>query len=130
MDNIFPIEAKAFEIPMYRCVVSIAYNAEVYKRCQAYFEDEDEELYAGATRKYEEGSQYLVGVFDGTSSTLVHELAHAAFMILDHVGIPIETDGNNEAYCYLIGYLMEMADDVFYKEGNHGDIGAGEAGHN
>lgn len=39
-------------------------------------------------------------------NTLVHELFHATDFILDYKGLKL-VDGSDEAYCYLIGYLME-----------------------
>lgn len=39
-------------------------------------------------------------------STLVHELFHATDFILDYRGMKL-VDGSDEAYSYLIGYLME-----------------------
>ena len=48
---------------------------------------------------------FLIGVFNGDDSVLAHECAHAAFGILLNAGVdPLE--GNNEAYCYLLGYLF------------------------
>lgn len=39
-------------------------------------------------------------------NTLVHELLHATDFILDYRGLKL-VDGSDEAYTYLIGYLME-----------------------
>ena len=49
---------------------------------------------------------HLVGVFDGSITTLVHELSHVTIKVLEHVGVPI-TSECSEAYCYLISNLME-----------------------
>jgi hypothetical protein len=51
-------------------------------------------------------SMQLIGVFDGDPSTLVHELGHAAFNILDAAGIPYKAGPQSEAFCYLQGYLF------------------------
>ena len=49
-------------------------------------------------------------------SNMVHELSHAAFIILDNVGIDIDVS-NNEAFAYLQGYLAEqMCDEDGYEE--------------
>jgi hypothetical protein len=41
--------------------------------------------------------------------TLAHEISHATFKILGYVGVPVENDAANEAFCYLMGYLMQEA---------------------
>lgn len=54
---------------------------------------------------------HLVGVFDGKPRTLVHELAHVTFDVLDRVGQ--ETDrGGRETFCYLQDYLFEKFESV------------------
>lgn len=49
---------------------------------------------------------YLVGVFDGNISTLVHECAHATFYCCNDVGVTIDTGAANETYCYLIDRMV------------------------
>lgn len=49
---------------------------------------------------------YLVGVFDKSVSTLVHECAHATFYCCHDVGVTIETDQPNETYCYLLDRMF------------------------
>lgn len=44
--------------------------------------------------------------------TLVHELFHATDMILDDKGLQLVV-GSDEAYSYLIGYLMEKTMDCY-----------------
>lgn len=56
------------------------------------------------------GSIHLVGIFDGRRSTLVHELAHASFRILDRVGIETPADSKNEAFCYLLDTLYDFCE--------------------
>lgn len=41
--------------------------------------------------------------------TLSHELLHAAFLLLDFIGIEYKYGGNNEAYTYLHEYLLREA---------------------
>ena len=53
------------------------------------------------------GYCYLVGVFNGDLDVLVHELAHTTFKILRDVNVPVHVDGNQEAFCYLQGYLFK-----------------------
>lgn len=50
---------------------------------------------------------YFVGVFDGKLNTLVHEVSHAALMIVERSGFS-PLDGNGEPYCYLVDYLFNI----------------------
>ncbi|MEL4885704.1 hypothetical protein N6P31_01240 [Pectobacterium betavasculorum] len=45
---------------------------------------------------------YMIGVFDGSVSTLVHECAHATFYCCNDVGVTVDTGSANETYCYLL----------------------------
>jgi hypothetical protein len=45
-------------------------------------------------------------------NTLVHELFHAMDFILDFRGLHL-VDGSDEAYAYMIGYLMEKTMDAY-----------------
>lgn len=51
-------------------------------------------------------NMYLIGVFDGSVSTLVHECAHATFYCCHDVGISVETEKANETYCYLLDRMF------------------------
>ncbi|WP_227136728.1 hypothetical protein [Kosakonia radicincitans] len=51
-------------------------------------------------------NMYLVGVFDGLLSTLVHECAHATFYVCNDTGIDIDTGQRNETYCYLLDRMF------------------------
>lgn len=51
-------------------------------------------------------NMYLVGVFNGLPSTLVHECAHATFYVCNDVGIDIDTGQRNETYCYLLDRMF------------------------
>lgn len=53
-------------------------------------------------------SCYVVTWKDGTRSTLIHELTHAAVFILGHAGIDIR-DSAGEALCYLLNDLCIKA---------------------
>ena len=54
----------------------------------------------------------VIVILDNNFSTFCHELSHATFRILQYVGINLENDGANEAYCYLFG---EMIGDLYKK---------------
>lgn len=49
---------------------------------------------------------YIAGVFNGSIETLVHELAHITFFILNEHGVSIQDGQSNETYCYLLGSLF------------------------
>lgn len=50
---------------------------------------------------------YVVGVFNGRKSTLVHELDHLATMVLADQQVKIDTD-DGEPHCYLLEGLCAM----------------------
>lgn len=52
-------------------------------------------------------NMYLVGVFDGKLSTLVHECAHACFYVCSDVGIKIDPAERNETYCYMLDRMFD-----------------------
>ncbi|MDF7631447.1 hypothetical protein PUG46_19535 [Erwiniaceae bacterium L1_55_4] len=49
---------------------------------------------------------YLIGVFDDSLATLVHECAHATFYCCSDVGVTVKTDEPNETYCYLLDRMF------------------------
>jgi hypothetical protein len=52
----------------------------------------------------EQGAVGLIGVFGHNRTTLIHELAHCTFDVLDRAGV--ETgEGNRETFCYLLDTL-------------------------
>ena len=51
-------------------------------------------------------SDITVGWFKGGFETLVHELDHVAFMILETAGIPAN-ETHDEAHAYLLQYLVK-----------------------
>lgn len=48
---------------------------------------------------------YIIGVFDGSITTLVHETGHATLDEAQYRGFD-PCSGNGEAFCYLQGYLF------------------------
>lgn len=52
-------------------------------------------------------SEILVGVFDSSAGTLVHELYHAVTRIQNFLGITVEA-GNDETGAYMIGHLTDL----------------------
>lgn len=68
---------------------------EKYKGCQITLEN-----------KKDGGVIYLIGIFDNSAQTMVHECSHATFDILGRAGVPVENDRPNEAFCYMIDWLF------------------------
>lgn len=65
--------------------------------------------YRGLTQHYynnEPSLVLLVGVFDRSIRTLVHELGHAALQICEDKGFNPH-DGNGEPFLYLLDYLVD-----------------------
>ncbi|QHJ84919.1 MAG: hypothetical protein [Bacteriophage sp.] len=49
---------------------------------------------------------FLIGVFDGDLSTLVHEAAHTTFKILAAVNVSTDANEKNETFCYMIDTIF------------------------
>jgi hypothetical protein len=77
--------------------------------CRQY--DLDEEVEEGTLGQFVVGHLedttpvYLLGVFDHSSVTLVHELGHMCLNIIEHRGFSAH-DGNGEPFCYLMDWLF------------------------
>lgn len=105
---------KMLAIPVFGGRVGLCTTREEFMQALAYLSrstsDRDLAYAAGVTTGLQSptsGRLYLVGVFDGTLRTLVHELAHVTFMLSDDIGI--ETDeGAREAFCYFLDSMFEQ----------------------
>lgn len=68
------------------------------------------EMLAGSCTQYQNNETgenlYLIGVFNNSLATLVHECAHAAFYCCSDVGVTVKTDEANETYCYLLDRMF------------------------
>ncbi len=69
---------------------------------------------AANTFRHLSGGQdvYLLGIFDGRSSTLAHEAAHIVFDICHSVGVEVEGGKANEPFCYLLDAIVGFADQI------------------
>ena len=111
----WPKPFKEFAVPLYFGRVYIFDNKEKMRQAEEYLRKKPCELSTGEGRAMQlrnddgSGIVFLVGVFNGSTGTLVHELAHTAFFILSLVGVPLDMDANNEAYCYLLDSLFELS---------------------
>jgi hypothetical protein len=75
----------------------------------------DSEYTMGRTAHYE--GNVMIRIYNDLNrardyNTLVHELLHATDFMLDYRGMKL-VDGSDEAYAYLIGYLMEKIMDAY-----------------
>lgn len=73
------------------------------------------EMELGKTAHY--GGNVMIRIYSDLKgprdyNTLVHELFHATDFILDFRGMRL-VDGSDEAYTYLIGYLMEKTMEAY-----------------
>ena len=109
--------SESFPIPVYGGRVIICITREAHDR-------EHEALDGG---KYKQANQvrgvcsfhtekdnravYLLGVFEETQQTLVHELVHLVFGVLSHASVPI-TRRNDEAFAYLMDTLFKESTDA------------------
>lgn len=58
---------------------------------------------------WDDKGYHLVGVFDNSQSTLVHELGHATMDILNHANAGDYVTGQHqEQFCYLLGHLFDL----------------------
>lgn len=98
----------SMEVPLFGGRVYLALNTSEFEQALSYLDLSSEERAPsdsaqGATlvASHKDGETiYLVGVFDGLVRTLVHELAHVTFFVLDGAGV--ETgEGDRETFCYL-----------------------------
>lgn len=102
---------KLFEtfVPLYGGRVVLCRSLAEWKQCATYLKKDVSSFPTGcgAHQLFESKTQaiHLVGVFDRSRRTLVHELGHACFRILDRIGIETPVSDANEAYCYLLDAL-------------------------
>ena len=63
------------------------------------------------------GTLFIIGVFNGSWSTLAHECAHIAFDVCKKVGVTVEPGLPNETFCYLISRLVAFCESEMKKPG-------------
>ena len=110
----WPASAVTHNVGLYGTTVYFVQSVADYNLCMDFYgmkhiKDDCLGKVQWCTNKKDGTSFFMVGVFDGASGTLVHELAHATFFILAHVGVPVKEGKPNEAFCYL---LDSMYDDL------------------
>lgn len=91
-------------------VIFTVHRKEWAKHYQEYSGEPLSSAYAGSKGlSWNNGSGvFLVGVFDGSIETLVHEMGHTTMDILNHAHVGDFThDTAQEQFCYLIGWLVQ-----------------------
>lgn len=100
-----------YEIPLYRSLVQFTRSRKEFAAALADVGSyPDVSGMAGGVQELPHGN-YIMGVFDRSLSTLVHECAHLALSVVRNAGFQAE-DGNQEPFCYLLGELVAH----FHKE--------------
>lgn len=103
------------EVPLFGGRVCMTTSRAEYEAAARYLGDCDDDLLhaihnaLGLTacfRNRDGDALHIVGVFDGMPRTLVHELAHVTFDVLDRVGEDTGR-GPRETFCYLQDFLFE-----------------------
>lgn len=106
-----PPAIKTIVVPIYGTTVRVfaTYQAaEKYYKC--HMEGESLAAFVQVMNHTGSGITEIAICFSGpdccTINTITHELVHAAWRVLDHVGVTVDS-GNHEAFAYLVGYLAE-----------------------
>jgi hypothetical protein len=108
----WPKAAVGVPIPIYGGTVWVVKKPQHYQEMlRSLGQDEQDDLpCAGVMQRFgdkaTQSTVYLVGVFDGAPGTLAHEVTHVAFNIFERVGAKVEDGHCNEAFCYLVGWLV------------------------
>ena len=101
---------KKVDVPIYGQRIYLVKDRETFAACCDWIGIEFVDCNGVSVQFENDGHTFiLMGVFDGGAKVLAHEAAHAAFQILDLVGVDA-LEGNNEALCYLVGYIFEEAE--------------------
>jgi len=49
-------------------------------------------------------------------NTVVHECLHVTFDIMEHIGMELDYEKNQEVFCYLMGHITEKVHELLYKK--------------
>ncbi len=106
-----PKGSASFPVPLYGGRVLLCLAREAYNKASVQLdagECKGIDACSGLSNRHAENgnkSVYLIGVFDGKQSTMVHELVHTTFAVLAHAEVPISRR-NDEAFAYLMDTLF------------------------
>lgn len=104
---------KFTRVPIYGTSYLFLTTRDDYEQCADYLTLQNRHMGSytdecvGCVSKFQrDGSVcYLIGVFDGSYGTLVHESCHLALNVLSRAGVPVD-DQVSEPMCYLIDHLF------------------------
>jgi hypothetical protein len=109
----WPTKAKLITIPIYNVEVWWVPDVETYQACLEAVDCQPPSC-AGINGRvtdfqHKKTGDYfiLLSVFNGCTDTLVHEIGHCAFRILEAVGVKVDPV-DEETLCYLMGYLWRV----------------------
>jgi hypothetical protein len=98
---------RCFTAEPYGNFVALASDRETFMELAAHYECGSQgDLDVRGRCSWNSGGVFIIGVFDGKLSTLVHETGHAAIGILERAGLRINT-ASDEAFCYLQTRMFE-----------------------
>ena len=101
-----PKGLQTWDIPLYGGTVLMTNDAKRFWEAEKYFGIEDEDrACAGKAVWVDGGKHFIVGVFDKSIPTLVHECSHVSLFICQRVGIDPQS-GNGEPFCYLLDTMV------------------------
>ncbi|MBF0215243.1 MAG: hypothetical protein HQM00_17070 [Magnetococcales bacterium] len=114
----WPKNLKPHPIPIYGGDLYVIRDRETYQQCMTHLTGDPTVMdltpfggrYNQLTDKKTGNRIFLCGVFSGDNATLVHELFHIAFCVLDLAGVRV-TEDNHEALAYLLGFLFRATRD-------------------
>lgn len=113
MTSKLPKSVARISIPLYGGTIWFAQSIDDTKICASLLEGDvppdGAEGLSYPWLSYKNKRVLLVALFNNDVAVLAHEMCHATFKVLGYVGVPVENDAANEAYCYLMGYFMEQA---------------------
>jgi hypothetical protein len=105
----WPKPHKESDTGIFSSRVYVYTNKEKHKAALAYLGESSITPAVGVAQAFQnkvDGSHIIVvGWFDGVVSTLIHEVSHATFYVLDSAGVLLTAD-NHETFCYLQEYLF------------------------
>lgn len=102
-----------YTIPLFDSAnVYLCTNRDQWSKCDVFLggSGEDRPFNSGLATNYENAEHgervYMIGVFDGQLSTLVHECAHVCFYACSDVGVTTNPSDANETYCYMLDRMF------------------------
>ena len=109
----WPKTVRSFEIPIYGVRLYVITSRDEAKQCDYYLHRTETWPIDGTSgfAIYEKNLLFFdplfaIAVFNPLPSVIAHECAHIAFRLLGRVGVPVQEGKANEAFCYLLDWLV------------------------